>query len=513
MSKIDKAATLAAHPSSRYRGGVTRLAGTKKGAPMRTRIVTLGVLAAVVAIGLFGIPLAVAVGQDAVANARSELQRAAESVADIVRRDLANDSDTVPPAELLRAAAGAELAVYDNDGDLVAGRGADAGDQLVQEALHGRVSSEERFGQLVVAVPVTDDDHLIGAVRLARSSDAVNRKVGLTWLAMAGLGCIAVGAVWLIARRQARHLAGPLETLSGTAQRLGEGDFSVRAEPVHVPEIDAVGSALNITAARLDDLLARERAFSADASHQLGTPLAGLRLRLEAALDEPESQLREAVTAGIADVDRLENIIDELLALARDARDSGPLDLPAMLAELEPDWRARLDARGRQLQVVIDSRAPRGVASAAAVRQIFTVLLDNAATHGSGAVTVTIRNAAGALAIDVADQGPRIGAPEAELFARRSRSAAGHGIGLALARRLAEAEGGRLRLTHQAPPTFSLLLPAERAPAGRESDSPPSPHPVRPISASSPTEDRRGHEPAEVTSSMPAAGSRSTRRQ
>jgi signal transduction histidine kinase len=287
---------------------------------------------------------------------------------------------------------------------------------------------------------------------------------------MAGLGCIAIGAVWLIARRQARRLAGPLERLSRTAQRLGEGDFSVRAEPVRVPEIDAVGSALNITAARLDDLLARERAFSADASHQLGTPLAGLRLRLEAALDESESQLRRAVTAGIADVDRLERTIEELLALAGDTRESRPLDLPVIFAEMEPDWHARLDARGRHLRVVIDSRAPRGVASAAAVRQILTVLLDNAATHGSGSVTVTTRNAAGALAIDVADQGPPIGAPEAELFARRSCRATGHGIGLALARRLAEAEGGRLRLTHPLPPTFSLLLPAGSAPAGDETD-------------------------------------------
>jgi signal transduction histidine kinase len=456
---------------------------------MRTRIVALGVLAAVVAVGLFGIPLAIAVGQDAVANARIEQQHAAESVADIVRRDLANDSAPLPTAELLRAAAGAKLAVYDSDGTLVAGSGADAGDQLVQEALHGRVGSAERFGQLVVAVPVTDDDQLIGAVRLARPSDAINRKVGLTWLAMAGLGCIAIGAVWLIARRQARRLAGPLETLSGTAQRLGEGDFSVRAEPVRIQEIDAVGSALNITAARLDDLLARERAFSADASHQLGTPLAGLRLRLEAALDEPASQLRDAVTAGIADVDRLEKTIEELLALARDTRDSGSLDLPDLLAELEPDWRARLDVRGRHLRVRIDPRSPRGVASAAAVRQILTVLLDNAAAHGSGSVTVTVRDAAGALAIDVADQGPRIGAPEAELFARRSRRAAGHGIGLALARRLAEAEGGRLRLTHPVPPTFSLLLPADRAATGHESAP---------------------HQPGAAPSSMPAAGGPNT---
>jgi signal transduction histidine kinase len=87
------------------------------------------------------------------------------------------------------------------------------------------------------------------------------------------------------------------------------------------------------------------------------------------------------------------------------------------------------------------------------------VLLDNAATHGSGTVTVTARDAAGTLAIDVADEGSGVDS-ESDPFVRRSPSADGHGIGLALARSLAEAEGGRLRLSKPAPATFTLLLPA-----------------------------------------------------
>jgi len=92
-------------------------------------------------------------------------------------------------------------------------------------------------------------------------------------------------------------------------------------------------------------------------------------------------------------------------------------------------------------------------------------LLDNAAVHGRGAVTVSVRDAAGALAVDVADEGPGIEVADAELFVRRSSRAAGHGIGLALARSLAEAEGGRLRLTRPSPPTFTLLLPVQAPPA------------------------------------------------
>jgi signal transduction histidine kinase len=99
-------------------------------------------------------------------------------------------------------------------------------------------------------------------------------------------------------------------------------------------------------------------------------------------------------------------------------------------------------------------------ASPAAVRQILAVLVDNAATHGRGNVRLTVRDAGDAIAVDVADEGPSLTVPSSQLFARRGASASGHGIGLALARRLAEAEGGRLRLSASQPPTFTLLIPA-----------------------------------------------------
>jgi signal transduction histidine kinase len=131
-----------------------------------------------------------------------------------------------------------------------------------------------------------------------------------------------------------------------------------------------------------------------------------------------------------------------------------------LLDELAQTWRPRLAERRRALEVTVQPQTPMSGASAAAVRQILAVLLDNATTHGTGSVEVTVRDAGNALAVDVTDHGSGITVPSAQLFARRGPTATGHGIGLALARRLAEAEGGRLRLSNPSPPTFTLLVPA-----------------------------------------------------
>jgi signal transduction histidine kinase len=234
---------------------------------------------------------------------------------------------------------------------------------------------------------------------------------------------------------------------------------------VAIPEIDSVSDSLNTTASRLDEMLARERAFSAEASHQLRTPLAGLRLRLESALDPPGQDLRPAVTAAIGDTDRVERTVDDLLTLARHTTDRGSADLnvPALLNEVQQSWTHRPDSDGRRLEVEVEPNLPASPTSTAAIRQVLTVLLDNAAMHGAGTVTVAVRDAADALAIDVTDHGTGITAPESDLFARRPTTD-GHGLGLALARRLVEAEGGRLRLTRPQPPTFTILIPARISP-------------------------------------------------
>jgi signal transduction histidine kinase len=350
------------------------------------------------------------------------------------------------------------ITLYDANGRRWLGTGPTGLDALVQKALDGEISSGTVGADMVVAVPIVDDD-VVGVVRASTPRAVAWARIVGVWLLMAALAAVALGAVWIVARRHGARLAQPLEQLVRNAQRLGDGDFSVRASPARIPEIDAVGTALDTTAARLGDMVARERAFTADASHQLLTPLTGLRFGLEAAIDTPGQDLHVAIRTAIDSTDQLIRTIDDLLTLARDTnRSTGPLHLADVLTELADQWRGPLAAAGRPLRMKVPDALPAAAGSGPAVRQVLAVLLDNADRHGTGAVTVTVRETGDALAIDVADEGPGVRDTEG-LFVRRSPKADGHGIGLALARSLAEAEGGRLILSHPLPATFTLLLP------------------------------------------------------
>jgi signal transduction histidine kinase len=426
---------------------------------MRRRIELVGVLAATLAIGLFGVPLAAAVVVLLRSDEVGELQRLADLAAVRVAQDLAAGREAQP---LPDDEDGITVAVYNLDGRRLEGTGPVAADDPVQRAASGAVASGTSTAsgrEIVVAVPVTSGQRVIAVVRAASGTSRLYLQIGLTWLGMAGLAAVAVAAASVLARRQSRRLADPLVGLAAAAQTLGEGNFAIQAPPAGIAEIDAAGAALTRTAERLGELVSRERAFSADASHQLRTPLTGLRLRLETALDGAE--LRPAVVAALETADRLERTIDELLALARDEPSArAPADLPRLLRDLEPSWAGPLRAAGRSLRMSIPPELPDTTASAAATRQILDVLVANAIRHGAGTVTVTVREADTAIAVDVGDEGPGVAVPADELFRRRTERAAGHGIGLALARSLAEAEGGRLVLTRPAPaPIFTLLLP------------------------------------------------------
>ena len=415
---------------------------------MRGRIVTLAVSAAVLALVLFGVPFAVAVAGYYADDARAELEQGADTAALTVVPDLLRGT---VPRTLPDLGPGTTVALYRTDGTRRAGDGpanidiSPAPDEVVEA---------DTSDELVLMASVGDGRRVVGIVRVATARGEIYRRAVVAWLVMAGLGVVAVAGVWLLARRQARRLARPLEDLSSAAYELGAGNFTVSTPRSGIAEIDSVGTSLDTTAQRLSDLVARERAFTADASHQLRTPLAGLRLELEAALDLPDEELRPSIEAALASADQLAGTVSDLLTLARNVPARAGLGpVGPLLTRLDKDWAVLLAEGGRTLCLsVLDTVAGRLVV-APVLRQIVAVLLDNALRHGAGTVSVTVRDLGAAIAVDVSDEGP--GIPDEDPLTR----APGEGIGLPLARRLAEAESGRLWLAVPVPPTFTLVLP------------------------------------------------------
>jgi signal transduction histidine kinase len=284
---------------------------------------------------------------------------------------------------------------------------------------------------------------------------------------MGALGAVVLLLAGLAAFLLSRRLTRPLDALAQGARLLGEGDFTVRTKRVGLREIDAVGESLDVTAQRLGGLLERERAFSSNASHQIRTPLAAVRLNLETLPPGRDEQSTRVIRETVGQLDRLESTVNQLLALTRDVEPGqGRLDVTEVLGELTNKWQVLAQRAGRPLRVTCNDGLLDVRASAASLTHVLDVLLENALQHGAGNIEVRVRQAGRGIAIDVHDEGPGIsGDPEA-VFERRSVSAQGHGIGLALARSLVEADGGRLELTFAGPgPVFSVVLPGSRADA------------------------------------------------
>lgn len=428
---------------------------------MRKRILAVVLTTTVLAVIVFGVPLAVVLQRLVVSNERSELESLALRAASTVSRPALTGTDTV---ELPSAKQSVELGVYDRAGTLISGSGPAGGDVAVDGAAVGRIVDTTVDDRLVVAVPVSSGERVVGVVRAATSTAAVRSRVGLAWAAMVGVGAAAVAMVGVIADRQTRRLTAPIERLAQRATDLGAGDFAQRSSRSGIGEIDRAGQALDRTAQRLGDMVTRERAVTAHASHQLRTPLTSLRLALESALAAADDALRPAAVEAVLATHHMSRTIDDLLALARaETPGTRPLDVQRLLDGQRQSWTGALAARDRPLRLRLDD-PPTSGADEAAVRQVLNVLLDNALRHGRGAVTVVARDAGDALAIDVTDEGStaeRIDtAPSADHVTRRPN--AGTGIGLHLARDLALSQGGRLVHATTSPTRFTVYLPISR---------------------------------------------------
>ena len=315
---------------------------------------------------------------------------------------------------------------------------------------------------LYTAVPVVDEGRRVGAVRVTRSVAPIEARVRRDLLALAGIAAAALALGLALAWLLAGSLAGPLRTLAEAARRVGRGDLSARAEVSGSAEQREVATAFNEMADRLERVLEAQREFVANASHQLRTPLTGLRLRLEAAsLKATDPELERELAAAERETERLAKLLSALLTLAREGGTTPaprPVDLAAAGRHACERWQAEAERGGRRLVAAGDHDA-WAAASDEDVAIVLDNLLENALLYSPAGSDVTLRwgTRDGAAVLAVLDRGPGVGADEAErVFDRFVRGSAGRdgpqgtGLGLTIVRTLARRWGGDASLAARA---------------------------------------------------------------
>ena len=420
----------------------------------------------VLAVVALEVPLIISIRDRVDAEVESQALSQAQLIAVTLEDELRTRDGLDEVAERAAAQVRGRVIVVGPGGRLVADSageerlGVDYGSRPeIERALDAKSFQEERHSDtlgetiLATAVPVREPGTgtTIGAVRITQSVDAVNRA---TWRATAGL--VAIGALVLVLGLGAGALiagqvAGPVRRLDQAARRVAEGDLSARARVEGSAEQQRLARTFNDMTSRLERLVASQREFVADASHQLRTPLSGLRLRLEEArATTADEDAHAEIDAGLRELDRLSAMVTELLVLSQ----AGEVDAPPERVDLE-DAARRAEARwdGAEGGRVRSSGAPAdALAPLADLDRAIDALVENAIHYGNGEVEVRSRPGA----VEVLDRGPGLTDDDlAAVFERFHRGAAGRagpngtGLGLPIARELARRWGGDVTLANR----------------------------------------------------------------
>jgi len=323
------------------------------------------------------------------------------------------------------------------------------------------IQIRERPSEHVISV--TNRDERGNSVTVRASADPVRERVRQPLIILAGLGVAGLLTTWLLAQAEARRLGQPIGELAATAARLGSGDFSVVAPRSGIAELDSLATTLDASAARIDALVRAERSFNSDAGHQLRSALTGLRLRLEELAHTDDADRSAEAQAAIEQADRLSDTIDALLRLSRTGRAgvATRFDLRSLVSNHAAD--VVLALRRQRRRIDIEPGRPLIIEAApGAVGQALDVLLWNAFKHGSGRVVLALESDGAWAELTVADEGSVDPDEIDEMFVQPGETDT-HGIGLPLARRIIESEGGRLDLASTSPTTFRMRLPLPTA--------------------------------------------------
>jgi two-component system sensor histidine kinase MtrB len=365
------------------------------------------------------------------------------------------------------------LSVSDLPGNLVANLTEDP--TLVESTVDGR--------RVLIAAAAGRDDadyfFLFSLEQLQESLDELARVAVLAWAATL-LVAAAVG--WLVARRTLK----PVAEVASAAEAIAGGDLGTRLPAEATDEFGTLASSFNHMADEVQDLIARlaaaaerERRFTADVAHELRTPLTGLSASVALLRDQLESMpasSRRPAEIIIADVERLRDLVLELLELARlDAGTDRPATVALQVqAAVNAVVAGAATRRGADIAVEVESDVAVA-ADPVRLRRILANLIDNAVVHGGGTVVVAAHVDGDEVHVDVVDGGPGIVASELDkVFDRfhksdRSRATGGSGLGLAIARQYAQSLDGSLTV-HNEPgrgASFRLTLPTASRLRGR----------------------------------------------
>lgn len=402
------------------------------------------------------------VWRDAGGPPTERLERAAAAVAE--RVPVVSTADAAAVLAQLADEFGVQVVIGDESGPRAGAPSANAFPLPRQGRLGWR---RDRMGPLLV-VPLEE-----GGWAALRSRGPMHRlRVHPFFMTLAILAVVMALGSYPVARRVTRRL----ETLARAVERWGKGDLTSRVPVSGVDEVATLAATFNQAAERLDLLLTQQRQMLANASHELRSPLARLRMGLELIADEPDPTRRQAMVRDIhRDIVELDVLIEDVLLMARsDARVPRRALVPVDLRALLQEEAARTGA-SVQVDAPAERPVPLMIGDAVLLRHMVRNLLENADLHGGGgAVSAHLRHEGQMLKLAVEDRGPGVPDEDRERifapFFRRavpaaahpaSRVASGHGLGLALVRQVARYHGGEV--VHQSPVAggsrFEVRLP------------------------------------------------------
>jgi signal transduction histidine kinase len=419
---------------------------------MRRQLLLSMLAVAVAAVLALGIPLGFVLARLQVDEANQALHRDAQSVAaDLYQRSVGGlPFDSLFATELGRALDGRYVVIRDS-GQLLARTGG-------RPPSHDSRSVTVIEGQFQVTV-AADDGY-------------VTSNLAKELVLIGGVALAAVGVAVVLGLLYARRITRPLQELAGAADRLGSGDTGPLGRRFGIQELDRVAEGLDGSAQRINDLLSAERDFAVDASHQLRTPLTALSMRLEemmAAAEYPDV-VREEGSAALAQTERLAEVVGQLLGRARRTSAGAPTvaSVDEIVGQQVIEWEPAFRRVSRRLAVA-GEKGLFAFATPGGAAQVIATLLDNALVHGAGTVTIRTSRTRRSVVVEVRDEGSGVPSELAPRIFERSVSGSpnGTGLGLALARAVAAADGGQVVLLRPRPAVFALFLPHATA------DTPP----------------------------------------